>query len=152
MVLLIYGLHLSIPLRNYTQYKKVNNSSTYIAVPKYFVLSKLNNTSHSSVENTDKDIHHNLKPIKLNEYKVNTVTEIRKVNTYTYEKTKYDVSIDRSNAWRNKDNNVLKYNPDKNYNSGSSNTGTSSTSTGNNGNKGGNNIRKTTESSKKKSE
>jgi hypothetical protein len=141
-----------MPVRGYTQYQKSENINTYLPVPNYFFLAGIHNNSYSSSVNTEENIH-KLKPVKLNENKINPVAgvEIRKVNNYKYEKTKIDNSIERNIEWRKYNSNTNNYSG-KTYSNGSSNTGTTSTNTGNNGSKRGNNGSKTTQSTEKKSE
>jgi len=141
-----------MPVRGYTQYQKVENINTYLPVPNYFFLAGIHSNSYSSSVNTEENIHR-LKPIKLNENKINPIAgiEIRKVNNYKYEKTKIDNSIERNIEWRKYNSNTNNYSG-KTYSNGSSNTGSISTKSSNNGSKGGNNGSKTSEASKKKSE
>jgi hypothetical protein len=148
-----------MPVRGYTQYQKVENINTYLPVPNYFLLNGIHSNSYSSSVNTEENIHR-LKPIKLNENKLNPVAgiEIRKVNNYKYEKTSIDNSIERNIEWRNYNSNTNNYSG-KTYTTGSSNSGTTSTNsgsaatnTGNNGSKSGNSGNKTTQSTEKKSD
>lgn len=142
-----------MPIRNYSQYDKVSSNNTYVPTPVYFVISGLNNSNQQLV-NAEDEINHKLKPVKLNESKLNSVTavEVRNISTYKYEKSKNDYAIERNIEWRKYNNNSNNTNTTKTYNSGTSSTGTSTITTGNNGSKGGNNGNKTTESAKKKSE
>lgn len=152
-----------IPVRNYTQYNRIINTSVYVYFPTYFILPSLSNNSYSYSENTDKEINSVLKPVKLIEIPTQSVNslEIRKVKPYEFEKTKYDVTIDRSLYWINRDDYTSKYSKRIEYNTSKSGTGINTSNSGNNtesksgnnnGSKSGNNGTKSTETSKKKSE
>jgi len=140
-----------MPVRGYTQYQKVENINTYSPVPNYFFFAGIHNNAYSSSVNNDDNIH-KLKPVKLNENKINPVAgnEIRKVNYYKYEKTIIDNSIERNIEWRKYNSNTNNYSG-KTYSNGSSNTGSTQTKSGNN-NSGSKNGSKTTQSTEKKSE
>lgn len=149
-----------MPVRNNSQYQKVNNTNSQLLVPVYFVVSGLSNI-HVPLSVNNEETNHKLKPVKLNEVKLIQVSsvEVRKANVYKYEKTKFDNSIERNIEWRKNNLNITNNNSFTKLNSGSltkvinsNSTSSTTTSTGNNGNKSGNNGTKSIESAKKNAE
>lgn len=150
-----------MPVRNYSQYQKVNNTNTLIPVPVYFVVSGLSKTPAPLSVNLVEQTRNILKPVKLIDVKLIQVSqlEVRKPNVYNYEKTIYDNSIERNIEWRKNNFNVTNKNSFTKSNSGLFTKVTTSTSAASTtitkeiiGVKGGNNSTKSTESSKKSSE